>query len=147
MRPGELAPTMTRALRGRFEPTLRLDVYDHYQERIGRGLWRDAESLRKPVALRFEGFDNQDGSGRQAGLDQATDDGRGHVAAPDEGDAAGVHAASVASTQAEPEGHDVGARKPCKPGIAPPHTAGCAASTVQDCPRKTPAHEAWPAGP
>jgi hypothetical protein len=49
MRPGELAPTMTRALRGRFEPTLRLDVYDHYQERIGRGRVKVAEVLSDGV--------------------------------------------------------------------------------------------------
>ncbi len=45
MRLSDISSTMTRALLGRFEPTMRLDVYDHYQERIGRGRVKVAEVL------------------------------------------------------------------------------------------------------
>ena len=43
----------------------------------------------RPGALRLAGVDDEDGVSRPAGRDQPADDGRGHVAATDEGDRRG----------------------------------------------------------
>ena len=57
----------------------------------------DAELPRQRLALRLEGFDHLDRRRGAAGLEQAADDGAGHVAAADECNAGRVHPASVAS--------------------------------------------------
>lgn len=49
MRMRELSAQMTRALVGRFEPTLRLDIYDRYKERTGQGTVKVAEVLSDGV--------------------------------------------------------------------------------------------------
>jgi hypothetical protein len=45
MRLNDISGTMTRALFGKFTPTMRLDVYDQFQERMGRGKVKVAEVL------------------------------------------------------------------------------------------------------
>ncbi len=72
---------------------LRLHRPDHgvrrRQRRAGGGQRVQAEALRQPGALLVGGFHHQHLRGRLASLQQPADQGAGHVAAADEGDAAG----------------------------------------------------------
>ena len=52
---------------------------------LGLRLRLHPEGLRELVALRLDRFDDDETGRRVAGLDQPADDGRGHVAAADEG--------------------------------------------------------------
>jgi hypothetical protein len=69
---------------------LGLDRPDHHaaarQGRAGLGTGRDAERMRQLGAGFLEGLDDLELVGRRSLLDQAADDGAGHVAAADEGD-------------------------------------------------------------